>query len=615
MAINNQIGRATDILFQGDAKPKGVTAASAPGELIEYVQHNDALALKQDNISGGAGVSVDGSVVSVDLATSGTDYNSLTLSGTSHGSLDGVYTLAAVKGSLSFGSAELDFDEGGNYNVYYKDNGSGVWAILAKRDDDNLHNNGSAYDNIGPWIAVLTTVDVSSLSADYPDLVPNHLAVDWDHITTSSEQDDNGNGTPASSASEVTYATGSTPAGLKFDNNKLAVDLSSTVGEAASTNIFPASVIKTYVDEQREVAKTSANNTFSNTIANLTGNPSNVQSAIEAAAAEIDAADTAISSAATLAASEYAKIATIETELDAAEAATAQEATDRQAAIALVQTSLGFTVGQGVQSTGENVTAGASVKDAISELDVALNLIQGDLSSRLPAVDYFHDGAVYALTAGQVAGTEALNTAKYDIVDPATGQVVRTVEVDLTPATTAVTILVSYGAAGDVDAGVYSRDNTTGFLTRAAHFDESAEIQKNAIMQVKHGGAIAGAQFYVSTPDEPVIGTSAIGFELASAVIIGAETVDEPKLAPALATKINSKVDYEINTNVTIPANLDGNTFTTIATAFSTILHVTIDMADGEQTEGIEILKASGEIRLSSGGTFSGLTVNVTGVI
>ena len=614
MAINNQIGRATDIVFQGNAKPKGVNAATESGELIEYSQHNTDLALKQNNITGGAGVAIDGDTVSVDLATSGTDYNTLTLASTAHNSLDGEYTLAPYKGSLSFGSADLDFNEGGNYNVYYKDNGSGIWAILAKRDDDNLHDNGSVYDNIGPWIAVLTTVDVSTLSADYPDLVPNHLAVDWDHITTSSEQDDNGNGTVSSADSQVTYGTGNTPAGLKFDNSKLAIDFASTVNESASTKVFPASVIKTYVDEQRDIAKTSANNTFSNAIANLTGNPSNVQSAIESAAGEINTVEASISIANTLAASEYAKISTLETEMDAAEAATAQEVTDRQAAIALVETSLGLISGAGVQTAGENVTAGASVKDAISELDVALDLIQGDLSSRLPAVDYFHDGAVYALTAGQAAGTEAFNTAKYDVINPTTGLVAQNVDVDLTVANGPITILASYGSVGAVDAGVYTRDNATGYLTRASYFDESSEIQKNAIMQVKYGGSIAGAQFYVSTPDEPVIGTSVIGFELASAVIIGNETVDESKLDPTLAAKVNAKVDYEVSANVTIPANTNGSTYLAIPTAFTTVLHVTVDMPDGEQTEGVEILKASGEIRLSSGSELAGITVNVTGI-
>jgi len=614
MAIDNQIGRATDILFQGNAKPKGVTAASAPGELVEYTQNNDALALKQDIISAGSGIAVESNVVAVDLATSGTDYSSLTLSGATYASLDGEYILAPVSGSFSFGSQQLDFDEGGTYNVYYKDNGSGVWAMLAKRDDDNLYNNGSAYDNIGPWLAVLTTVDVSTLNADYPALIPNYLAVDFDNVTTSSEQTNTGNGAPSSSASGLTYATGSTPAGLKFDNNKLAVDFSDTVGEAASTNIFPASVIKTYVDEQRDFAKNSANNTFSNIVANLTGNPSNVQSAIEAAAAEIDSTNTDISSAATLASSEYAKIATLETEMDAAEAATAQEVTDREADIALVETSLGFAVGQGVQSSGENVTSGASVEEAISELDIALNLVQGDLSSRLPAVDYFHDGATYALTAGQAAGTEAFGAAKYDVINPDTGLVVQTVTNDLTGTSADLTILVSYGAAGDVDAGVYTRDHTTGYLTRATYFDESSEIQKNAIMQVKYGGDIAGAQFYVSTPDAPTVGTDPIGFALASAVIIGAGTVSESKLSPSLSAKLNAKVDYEVSTNVTIPANTNGSTYLSVATAFSTILHVTVDMPDGEQTEGIEIVKKTGEIRIGSGSELTGMTVNVTGV-
>ena len=547
--------------YQDTHSIENLPDATANQQPTTLAQQNNALALKQDNVSGGSGVEVTGSTISIDLATSGTDHSSLTLSGTGYSSLNGEYTLAGFKGSLTYAGTDLDLDEGGDYNVYYKANGNGVWAMIAKRDTDNIHNNGSTGESNGHWLAVLTNVDLTTVTSDYNSIIPNYQAVDYDMVTSSSEQDENGNGTPSSADSQITYGTGSTPAGLKFDNDKVAVDFAETIAQAASTKIFPSSVVKTYVDEQRDIAKTASNNSFSNSIANFTGNPSNVQSALESAASEIDATNAVVSGVQTLASSEYGKIATLETEMDAAEAATAQEVTDRAAAIVLVETSMGITAGNGIQSSGENVTSGADIEQAISELDVALDLVQGDLSSRLPAVDYFHSGTDYALTAAQVAGTEALDITKYDVVDPSTGLVAYTVDSDLTGSSVDLNILVNYGAVGDVDAGVYTRDSSTGFLTRASYFNEASEIQKNAIMQVKYGGAIAGAQFYVSTPDEPTIGASAIGFELASAVIIGSETIDESKLASALATKVNDKTDKHVET------------VTTDVTGYATITH------------------------------------------
>ena len=547
--------------YQDTHSIENLPDATANQQPTTLAQQNNALALKQDNVSGGSGVEVTGSTISIDLATSGTDHSSLTLSGTGYSSLNGEYTLAGFKGSLTYAGTDLDLDEGGDYNVYYKANGNGVWAMIAKRDTDNIHNNGSTGESNGHWLAVLTNVDLTTVTSDYNSIIPNYQAVDYDMVTSSSEQDENGNGTPSSADSQITYGTGSTPAGLKFDNDKVAVDFAETIAQAASTKIFPSSVVKTYVDEQRDFAKTASNNSFSNTIADFTGNPNNVQSALESAASEIDATNSVVSGVQTLASTEYAKIATLEGEMDAAEAATAQEVTDRAAAIVLVETSMGITAGNGIQSSGENVTSGADIEQAISELDVALDLVQGDLSSRLPAVDYFHSGTDYALTAAQVAGTEALDITKYDVVDPSTGLVAYTVDSDLTGSSVDLNILVNYGAVGDVDAGVYTRDSSTGFLTRASYFNEASEIQKNAIMQVKYGGAIAGAQFYVSTPDEPTIGASAIGFELASAVIIGSETIDESKLASALATKVNDKTDKHVET------------VTTDVTGYATITH------------------------------------------
>ena len=565
--------------------------AVAPQSPVTLSQQGTQLALKQDNVSGGAGVEVTGSSIAVDLAVSGTNYGSLTLSGTSHSSLDGEYTLASFKGSLTYAGTSLDLDVGGNYNVYYKVNGGGVWAVIAKRDTDNVHNNGSTGESNGQWLAVLTTVDVTTISEDYNNLIPNYQAVDSDFVTSSSEQDDNGNGTPSSADSQVTYGSGSTPAGLIFDNDKLAIDFASTTAEAASTKVFPSSVIKTYVEEQRDLAKIASNNTFSNSQANLTGNPGNVQSALESAAGEIDSLASVVSSNQTTAATEYGKIATLETEMNAAEASVVAEAAARASDVAALELTIGVSAGSGVTTAGDNVTSGDDVEKAISDLDVALGLIQGDLSSRMPAVDYFHSGLEFALTSGQLAGTEEFDEAKYNVYDPQTGALVSTSVSDLSTAVQDLKILVSYGPSGDADAGVYVRDTATGYLSRADYFDQPAEVQKNAIMQVKYGGSIAGAQFYVATPDDPTIGTDPIGFELASAVIIGQGTIDEPKLETALAAKVNAKSDKFIATVTT-----DSSGFVTIAHDLATsdfIAQAWSTVGEGETVPSIEFSDAS----------------------
>ena len=118
-----------------------------------------------------------------------------------------------------------------------------------------------------------------------------------------------------------------------------------------------------------------------------------------------------------------------------------------------------------------------------------------------------------------------------------------------------VRILVDFGSAGDVDAGIYDRDHTTGLLTRSTYFNESSEIQKNSIFQIRYGGAIAGAEFMVVTPDEPVIGSEPIGFENISAVIIGQGTLAKDRLRPEFQAEIDNKlVPYE-SAVITIPAN------------------------------------------------------------
>ena len=172
----------TSHVFAGGATVKGIPASQETGQAVEHDQLIAAQDTKQNNLTGGSGIELDGSTVKVDLAVTGTDYGTLTLSGSNYSSLDGNYTLASFKGSLTYSGTSLDLDVGGNYNVYYKDNGGGVWAIVAKRDTDNIHNNGSTGESNGSWLAVLVSVDPTSITDDYNNFVPNYQSVDYDML-------------------------------------------------------------------------------------------------------------------------------------------------------------------------------------------------------------------------------------------------------------------------------------------------------------------------------------------------------------------------------------------------------------------------------------------------
>ncbi len=370
------------------------------------------------------------------------------------------------------------------------------------------------------------------------------------------------------------YAAGSSPAGLVFDNNKLAIDFAQTIAQTASTKVYPSSVIKTYVDEQISSAKTAANNTFSNAIAGLTGNPGNVQAALEAAASEIDGVISTATSRNTTASQEYAKIANLRTALGSTtdnmgafntalitDNATAKAAfEDLGTAVTSLRTDTGTTLGVNSGSTlpaiSNTVTGGRNTLEALQDIVAAVELIEGDLTSILPQVNQYHNATDFPLTLDQLNGVSPVNTVQYNQYDEDGTTVLNAFSTDLTTLTNDITILVDYGAAGDVNAGIYTRDVTTGNLSRVSWFNESSEIQKNAILQIKSGGYIAGTRFQVATPDSPAIGTDPIGFSIATQIIVGEGTIEEPQLGTALAAKINAKVNKSEHA-VVVPADGD----------------------------------------------------------
>lgn len=599
--------------FVGGETVTGLPTATQNSHAVPLSQLNSSAATKQDSLTAGSGIDLTGTTLKVDLATAGVDYNTLTLSGATYSSLNGAYTLASYKGSLSYTGVQLNLDVGGSFNFYYKDNGSGVWAIIGKRDTDNIYNNGSVGEG-GEWIAVLTTVDPTSITDDYTAFIPNYVAVDSFFITFSSEQDSNGNGTPSSADSNVDYATGTSPAGLIFDNNKLALDFAQATGDAVSTKVFPSSVIKTYTDEQVTSAKQASNNVFSNTVAQLAGNPANVQSAIEAAKSLIDGVNSTVSSNQTTAASEYSNIDNLQAALGSPSinlGTTHASLTDNTDAKSLINelavliaevrsdadTSLGLTTGQLIGAISNTVTNGSDLVAALTSIVNAIETVQGDLTNRLGSVDFFHNGDEFPLTANQIAGTEALDIVKTGAGTGEENDVAAYVTGLSTPRD--IRILVSYGINGDADAGIYVRDKDTGFLTRATDFDESSEIQKDDIVQVVLGGSTAFADFAVINDSNPTIGTDAIKFKLYRAAGVGDNQITKAKMDDTFLAEIENLPRQFGPSSVTIPAN---GSLTVTHNLIKESPYTIYDTSGNDQSDAFEIdATVAGQLVISSG--------------
>ncbi len=521
--------------FAGQNKIKGLQPGTQNGEGVEYGQLNAGLDLKQDILQGGSGIDVDGIVVKVDLATAGSDYSSLTLSSTGYASLDGEYQMLDYRAYLSYVGFELDLTFGGDYNVYYKDNGSGVWSVLMKREVD-----GDADTNEGGlWIAVLVTVDPTTITSDYNSFVPNHAAVDFIFVSNSNVQATNGFKSPFG----PTYGVGSTPAGLKFDNDKLALDFAQTIGDAVSTKVFPSSVIKTYVDEKDTESKQSSNNVFSNTIAQLSNDPSNVQSALESVASEIDSNDSAIS---------------------------ALQTQDIQHTEFISDNRLALGISIGDDDMGEYTTQfvddDKSVKENIEQLGGSIHTVYQNLGAinGLNAFETDFGGGFIILPNNsdvkslfQATESELQNLAQglgqfwlpvyaysnsnVSIISPASDEFGGAV----VPQGERVLLV---GQSDPRENGIYIFDEVGSIMSRVSDADSDEEFTINKTVQVLNSSedGIAGATFAYTGGDDPQLSVDNLTFSLKSRGVVGDASITEIKLSSELAGKINAKADrYE----------------------------------------------------------------------
>jgi len=569
--------------LQSKYKFVNAQAAGSAGELVEYAQFNAAIDAKQTNLTAGNGLDLTGETLSVDLATAGSDYDTLSISNAPFSSLIGDYAKLAYSAQVvqagQAGQLDLVYgDTDVDWNIYYKYNGSSVWAVCVKNDDDGSQGTDP---NAGAWMVVLTTTDPSTFTytgsgtSTATAFVPNYFAVDFFPATFSNESSGDGKFSPSSTASTVSYPTGATPAGLLFDAGKLAIDFAQSTGAASSTKVFPSSIIKTYVDEQVLTAKDLSNHPFNNAVAQITGNPTNAQSAFEDLASEIDSVESSVSSANTVNAEQASFITAHSTALGISNGDTTfgdftnNDLTDSANLKVVLEdladintnndTSLASAIGIALGATDLGVLTTSIVPDN-SNVKAALEALGSDLESvelatrkPLGLIEYFHNANVatggVALTAGQIAGTESFDTA---LVGSGSGETF-----DLTSATAPVTILVSYGKdVGSVDAGVYVRDNTTGFISRAPEYDETGEIPANGYWQIINEltGSLAYAFFSVQNSTDPVIGVDPIKIGADSLQGVGNGTVTLPKLGSDVIAELDAK-NVKVSAQYTIVAN------------------------------------------------------------
>lgn len=533
-------------------------------EPVTLAQLVAQLLLKQDVVSGGAGIILDGSTIEVDLATAGSDYSGFSLTNTDFASLNGTYTRLNYRAWLTYAGTNLTLKYGGDFNAYYKDNGNGIWAVVMRREIDG----DAATSDSGNWLAALTTVDPTTVTADVSSFVPDYQAVDYDWAGNADVLDEVGNRSPAEGYSlvDLVYGVGSTPAGLKFDNNKLALDFANTTGDAASTKVFPSSVVKTYIDEQVSDAKDLANHPFSNAIAQIAGNPTNAQSAFEALAAENNTQDSQISAIQTVNTTQTSQLTALASAVG----------------VALGTSSLPVITGGGVGFVGgtDSATRFQSVADSILGIYQNMGTINGlnafetdfgtgfvilPNNSSAKALFQATEAELQALSLGLGqfwAPVDVHNDTNIDITNPGTDTFGGAV------AAQGERVLLM-GQTDASENGIYIFDTTSTAMVRATDADADAEYTPNKTVQVLRSTeeGISGATFAYSGDADPVVGTDDLTFVLKSEGVVGDNTITEDKLGAALADKVNDKTDKYVET------------VTTDASGYVTVTH-TLGSAD-----------------------------------
>lgn len=528
----------------------GLPASAGSGQPVEHDQLNTALAAKQENLTGGSCIEIDNGTVNFLIGSTGTDHSELILNGSGFGTLDGTYAVMSYNGSFQqvTSAQDLDLVVGGNDNIYAKPVDDETWAVIGKR---------GSY-----WWAALTNTNPNSVTQTVESFIVEYVSVEDFFITQASEQDSEGDNSPASSE-RVDYAVGGNPGGILVQNGKAVLDFASTIANAASSNVFSAALALQYINEQDAYYRLAHNQVFNNAVAQLANDPNNPQAAIEALKELADAISQSVSTNQVAASTQYSKIAKLQTlngttedhHGDLTHALLPDNATTPAvfealaAAVAAVradaETTLGLMLGDLVSGVGGSVPSGLDLKGVVSYIAQELADLGSDQFSRMPVAHFYHfAGPGFQLTPGQIAGTEPFNEAGYTLNDVEGNQIDAEI-IDLSSLSYDARILIDYGVGGHVNAGVWTRDHVTGYITRADYFDEPSEISKGAHIKILYGGAIAGADFAVVNASNPVVGTDPIEFLLDDYLRIGDGTITKSKFDDTLTAAFDAKTQID----------------------------------------------------------------------
>jgi len=523
------------------AKLKNLPQADTAGEAVEYAQLNSALSLKQNSMAGGSGIELDGVSIKVNLSENGTDYSQLTVSGSPVSQLNGVYTRAPFRGHASNVGLALDWTHNaGDYAMYHKDNGGGVYAVIVSRDQDG---DSSTWSSIQQWMAVLTSVNPATLSDNLDNFVPNYSAAGYHVLGYGDDMDEAGALVPSDSSPFVDYSTGSGSSYLKFNSDELQADVVTSMASAATGKLVDSNTIKTYVIEQAAISRTAANNTFSNATAALDNNPSNVQSAIEEAAAAIQANDSDI---ADLEAADITHVNRI-------------SASESVLGVTPLDAHLGSWAGDSATVFANDITVKAALNTVAAtfvantaNVGQVLGLTAGDtdfgtgfiiLSNDAPAKTLFQEIEVELQNLSQGVGqfwspVEAKSEVNVLLAAPSTD------EFGGVQVAQGERVLV----AAQLDAtenGIYIFDTTATPMVRATDADLDTEFSLNKTVQVlaSDEDGVSGATFAYTGVDDPELGVASITFAMKAQGVIGDSSVTSAKLSDAMNAEIDAKSD------------------------------------------------------------------------
>ena len=215
------------------------------------------------------------------------------------------------------------------------------------------------------------------------------------------------------------------------------------------------------------------------------------------------------------------------------------------------QASQGLANGATLPAIEDFIASGSTVLQGLQALAAEVKTIEGELTDTWGTVFFGHDQLSHALSAAQLAGTAVV----YTLVDYFGNSV--DIAGYATTNDTDVTFIVSSGENGAVEDGVYTRDKTTGMISRAALLNESAEFVKGQVVQIgsSSAGSMAGWKFKLVSESSPTLGTDLIKYKVVDTNPIGDGTVSASKLAADVVADFAERPVCKKFAQVTIPAN------------------------------------------------------------